>query len=265
MSKDLKRTAVQASSLKLEEAGRDACATVLAGRDACATVLAGRDACATLDLPVAQASSLQKDSLRQGDHDRGYLPHWKAEDATYFVTFRLVGTLPKVVLDRLKQEQQSEDQRLCRRLGNISDDDKQMLKKKYAAKIGEYLDAGTGECWLKQPLIAEVVAGALRHFDGSRYCLHAYVIMPNHVHLLVTPIAEYTISAILHSWKSYTANEANKLLNRVGQDFWQRESYDHVVRDEDDFRQIWNYIRNNSVIAGLSKEPEDWPYWWQKD
>lgn len=224
---------------------------------------------------VAQASSLHeergktpallKDALRTGVHSRGYLPHFKTDGATYFVTFRLAGTLPKVVLDRLQEERLTAERDMLRRAGHVSDQDRKKLNEGFAAKIDEYLDSGAGECWLREPHIAEMVGKALRHFHGSRYRLHAYVVMPNHVHVLVTPSSGHTLSSILHSWKSFTANEANKLLDRTGQDFWQRESYDHLVRDEEDFWRISNYIRNNPVKAGLSRHPEDWPFLWMEE
>ncbi|GIV02400.1 MAG: hypothetical protein KatS3mg082_3032 [Nitrospiraceae bacterium] len=207
-------------------------------------------------------SSLQNPSLRAGYHDRGYLPHWKAEGATYFVTFRLADTLPKSFLDRLEEEQRQEEARLQREHGQIPEEAKRQLKEKISEKIEEYLDKGSGACWLRKPEIAELVANALRHFNGTRYRLHGFVIMPNHVHVLVTPQGDHTLSSILHSWKSYTANEANKLLGRKGRDFWQRESYDHLVRNEKDFLRIWQYMLANPVKAGLCEHPEEWPFLW---
>lgn len=84
--------------------------------------------------------------------------------------------------------------------------------------------------------------------------------MPNHVHVLVAPMSGHSLSSILHSWKPYTANEANKVIGRRGQEFWQRESYDHLVRDEEDFFRIQDYIRNNPVRAGLANEADAYPY-----
>ncbi|HOE12823.1 MAG TPA: DUF1156 domain-containing protein [bacterium] len=225
--------------------------------------------------PVAQASSLHKstskpstppeDHLRSGKHDRGYLPHWKSEGATYYVTFRLAGTLPKTVLDRFEQEISAERADLQRRLGRISSEKEQELRDSISHKIDEYLDTGRGDSWLKDPAISKIVADALRHFDGERYHLHAYVIMPNHVHVLVTPKGQHTLSSILHSWKSYTGNQANKVLGRTDKKFWQPESYDHLVRDERDYWRILEYIGNNPVKAGLTTEPEKWPWFWMEE
>jgi REP element-mobilizing transposase RayT len=200
--------------------------------------------------PVAQASSLQKEELISGYHDRGYLPHLKEAGGTYFVTFRLSGTLPKEVLDRFEEEH--------RRLREKKERSHQVLT--LSTRIDEYLDAGHGESFLARPEIADLVRNAFLHFDKVRYDLHAWVIMPNHAHALLTPKGGHTLSAILHSWKSFTGSEANKILQRREQAFWQRESYDHVVRDENEFCHFVEYIRANPVKAGLCREPREWFY-----
>ena len=103
-------------------------------------------------------------------------------------------------------------------------------------------------------------------FDGVRYRLTAWVVMPNHAHLLLTPAAEQELSQILHSLKSYTANEANKILRRSGE-FWQPESFDRRIRDANHFANTISYIENNPVKARLCKRPEDWPFssaWFRK-
>jgi REP element-mobilizing transposase RayT len=112
------------------------------------------------------------------------------------------------------------------------------------------VDRGFGECWLGRPDIAELVESALRHFDGERYGLGSYVIMPNHVHVLVRPLQGHALSAILHSWKSFTATQANRRLERSGQ-FWQEESFDHIVRDEHELLKFEKYIVENPTKAGL--------------
>ena len=125
-------------------------------------------------------------------------------------------------------------------------------------KIENYLDSGCGECYLRQPEIAKLVQENLLHFDGERYRLLAWVVMPNHVHTLIeimqTPLAE-----ILHGWKSYTAKAANHLLRRSG-DFWQSEYFDRYIRDEEHLCKVVRYIENNPVKAGLAKSPEGWVF-----
>ena len=123
-------------------------------------------------------------------------------------------------------------------------------------RIEAYLDAGHGECHLRRPEVAALVQENLLHFDGERYRLLAWVVMPNHVHALIetlqTPLAE-----ILHGWKSFTGKAANRLLNRAG-DFWQNEYFDRFIRDEEHFHKAMCYIENNPVKAGLVRTAEEW-------
>jgi REP element-mobilizing transposase RayT len=103
---------------------------------------------------------------------------------------------------------------------------------------------------MKDEQAAGIVDSALRHFDGERYDLLAWVVMPNHVHALLTPQAGHTLDKILHSWKSFTANEINKLLQRDGS-LWQHEGYDHIVRSPDALWTIARYITDNPRKAGI--------------
>jgi len=103
--------------------------------------------------------------------------------------------------------------------------------------------------------VAEVVAGSLKHFDGERYRLVAWCLMPNHVHAVVQPLAGNELPEILHSWKSFSSKEANRLLGRSGQ-FWQPEYYDHLIRDEQDFGRQVEYVLTNPQRAGL----ENWKW-----
>ena len=127
---------------------------------------------------------------------------------------------------------------------------RQAYYERFSAKIDEWLDAGSGSCVLKDERAAKVVADALIHFDGERYDLGAWVVMPNHVHVVVTPRDGHHIGDILHSWKSFSAHKINELLGRTGQ-FWQHESYDHIVRNERALYKIQEYIDRNPEKAGI--------------
>lgn len=121
----------------------------------------------------------------------------------------------------------------------------------------EYLDAGHGECWLRQPDIAKVVEDALVHFDGERYRLLAWCVMPNHVHVLIETGEGFPLGDILHAWKSFTAKAVNKILRRRGE-FWQREYFDRFIRNAEHYAAALAYIEENPVKAGLARVKTDW-------
>lgn len=125
-------------------------------------------------------------------------------------------------------------------------------------KLEEYLDRGLGECWLRQPAIAKLTEDALRFFDGQRYQLQAWVVMPNHVHLLVD-VWETPLAKLIKSWKSFVAREANKQLGR-GETFWEREYLDTLISGEKHRQIALRYIENNPVKAGLAREAKAWAW-----
>jgi len=116
----------------------------------------------------------------------------------------------------------------------------------FNARIEYWLDQGYGSCLLEHPVNKETLEKALRHFDGQRYHLGEYVVMPNHVHALITPIGDHQLSEILHSWKSFTANTINKREGLSGA-FWQKEYFDHIVRTPDQMERVILYIKQNPV------------------
>ena len=116
-----------------------------------------------------------------------------------------------------------------------------------------------GSCLLRDQPIAMLVRDSLLHFDNERYHVHAWCVMPNHVHVVVTPFGEHTLSSILHAWKSFTAHAINKRLGTSGE-VWERESFDHLVRSEDALQRFVSYVENNPVAAGLCEKPEGWPF-----
>jgi putative transposase len=120
--------------------------------------------------------------------------------------------------------------------------------------------AGSGPLWLKNPQVADRVVHTLRRgsADLHHYVLHAFVVMANHVHVLLTPGIE--TRRLMKSLKGVTAREANQILQRTGKPFWQDESFDHWVRSEVEFTEIRKYIEHNPVTAGLVERPEDWAW-----
>jgi REP element-mobilizing transposase RayT len=204
--------------------------------------------------------------LRSGTHTRGYLPHVKREGASYFVTFRLADSLPKEVLLKLRAERAArltmfyarEEQ--ANKLGSSLPASKVLeeIEREYFRKVEAFLDKGAGACWLRQPELAGLVADAMRFFDGERYLLKAWVVMPNHVHAVLWPMPNHTLSEIIQSWKGYTGREANKLLHRTGEAFWQPEAFDHWIRNDEEHSRCCRYVVNNPVKARLCAAPEDW-------
>lgn len=195
-----------------------------------------------------------------GSHSRGVLPHIKREGAAYFVTFRQAGSLPKSVLLRFKQEREAIVARAKAARRPLTWNEQEDLLRWYSTCVDKYLDAGQGTCHLKDPALAEIVADALQFFDGQRYEVRAWVVMPNHVHAVVWPMPGNVLGDILHSWKSYTSHEINKRLPKKAVPFWQNESYDHLIRNDDDMYRCCNYTTMNPVNAGLCACPEDWKW-----
>lgn len=198
------------------------------------------------------------------------LPHIQPVDATLFVTFRLAGSIPKVILAQLH-----EDLRARQRLLDLISDQVLRQAKHYEeqrrsfGRYDAYLDGATNEpYWLSNPQIAQLLVDALHHRDGNVYDLHAFTIMSNHAHVVFKPldravkgqpVTPWPLQTIMHSLKLYTARRGNGILGRTGQ-FWEHESYDHVVRSQEEWERIVKYVLNNPVKAGLCETWEDWPW-----
>jgi dGTP triphosphohydrolase/REP element-mobilizing transposase RayT len=187
------------------------------------------------------------DEFAEVDVTRRRLPHWRQEGVTYFVTFRLADSIPA---DKLVYLEEERSRWLQSHPEPWTEQQKRDYYERFTVPIERWLDAGYGSCVLRDERASKTVADALQHFDGDRYILGAWVVMPNHVHVLVTPKGSQTLADILHSWKSFTAHEINRQLNRSGQ-LWQHESYDHMVRNDPSRFRISQYIERNPEFAGL--------------
>lgn len=185
-------------------------------------------------------------------HTRGYIPHIEVKKLQ-FVSFRLYDSIPQDVLDYSKV--------LSEYLSSLQNPTEEDMRKQqeFMRLIDKYEDSGIGQCFLRDPRVAKTVQDALLFFDEKRYSLLEWCIMPNHVHLLLRLYDGYNLSQTIHSLKSYTANEANKILGRQGP-FWWREYFDRYIRDNQHYKKVVAYIANNPVKAGLVKEAEDWPW-----
>jgi len=227
---------------------------------------------------------------------RRKLPHWYVPGAAHFVTYRIAGTIPFEVLMELQNQVKSKLKKGPPK-GTPASEYQRRIHKQVFAAYDRYLDATCRIDWLAKPEVASVIRENLYHHNGGKYHLLAYCVMPNHVHVLFQPINRSDkqfacrtqsmpgnqlpmaggtsrlldptdigetadrrgpLASIMHSLKSYTANELNKLLKRTEQ-FWQHESYDHWVRDDDELERIVEYIAANPIKAGLVSEAREWP------
>jgi TatD family hydrolase len=216
------------------------------GQDAHATSRTGFQPVIPKD--YAEGNRTKEFHIRYGAHP----PHWTREGGIYSVTFRLSDSLPQSILVSWKTERDNIIRTAARQNRPLSDIEEERLYKLYSEKVEAYLDAGHGECWLKNENVAELVKATIKHFDSERYRLIAWCIMPNHVHAVVQPNQGFELPGIIHSWKSYTATMANRLLERDGE-FWQAEYYDHMIRDEEDFKHAIGYVLENPKKAGLKE------------
>lgn len=168
------------------------------------------------------------------------LPHWHPEGKAIFLTWRLYGSLPAAALKHLATLRAAPG-------------------KQFAA-AEKLLDHGnSGPFWLRDPKIAVLVKESiLRGERLGQYTLCSYVVMPNHVHVLLEP--RLPLSRITRGLKGVSSRDANALLGRKGQPFWQEESFDHWIRDGAQFERVRWYIENNPVKAGLVKSPLEWPW-----
>jgi len=179
-----------------------------------------------------------------GWYDRGYIPHFDGGQTSQFLTFRLFDSLPQSVIEEWREE-----------TSKLGEEGKTIFRK----NVESYLDKGSGSCLLKDERIARLTEDSLLFHHTKKYNLTAWVIMPNHIHFLATPLSNTELREIAHSIKSYTAHEANKLLNRSGQ-FWQHEPFDRYIRNRKHFVSVIRYIENNPVKAGLCAKPQDWRF-----
>ncbi|PZM80445.1 MAG: transposase [Candidatus Melainabacteria bacterium] len=177
-------------------------------------------------------------------HHQNSVPHYEAGERMQLITYRLFDSMASGTLAQFKDQIE------------VGAD---KLNPKQLVRMEAYLDKGRGSCMLRHEPVARMVSENLRHFDQTKYNLHAWVVMPNHVHVLLTPNNGVLLSQIVHSWKSYTSKKANEILNRTG-DFWRRDYFDRLIRDERHYVKTVEYIHNNPVKAALCLTPGDWKF-----
>jgi REP element-mobilizing transposase RayT len=175
----------------------------------------------------------------RGWHDRGYLPHFDAGAVAQTITFRLADSLPREFYEKSAA---------------VAPNSTELF-----FTLERAIDKGAGECLLTKPANAAIVRDSFEHFDGDRYLLLSWVVMPNHVHVMIEQVEGHRLADIVQSWKSFTAHAINKARGFNGR-VWSPEYFDRYVRDERHYVNAKYYIENNPVKARLVGRPEDWPY-----
>jgi REP-associated tyrosine transposase len=197
------------------------------------------------------------------------LPHWYQPGVTYFVTFRTEDSIPVQLAGQWHRRRDtwlrkhgidSRGRGWKDEVGRLPRDEQREFHETFSRDVLEYLDRGYGACVLRSSELSSIVADSLLHFDGDRYVMGDFVVMPNHVHLLVGLQGDTEIEAQCKSWKKFTAREINRRLGQKGR-FWQEESFDHLVRSPEQFEAIQRYIADNPRRAGL-REGEF--YYWKR-
>jgi len=181
------------------------------------------------------------------------LPHWFQPAVTYFVTFRTEDSIPIDVSRRWHAERQDwflrhgiqpQGNDWREQLASLPRSQRKEFHSKFSEQYLEHLDRGWGKCHLKRTEVSKIVVDSLLFFDHDRYQMGSFVVMPNHVHLVTCLLGETKIVDQCTSWKKFTAGKINKLLGTAGR-FWQEESFDHLVRSENQFAAINRYIAAN--------------------
>jgi leucyl-tRNA synthetase/REP element-mobilizing transposase RayT len=180
---------------------------------------------------------------------RRNLPHWQQDGRSYFITYRLADSLPQEKLAALRQERETW---LASHPEPRSEAQQTEYHELFSGRVEEWLDAGTGSCALQAQDLARIIADNLFHFDGERYTLEGFVVMPNHVHVLVHLAEGQDLGKVLHSWKSFTSKKIQESLGTSGH-FWQDEYFDTLVRDPDHLGDLRQYIWDNPRRAGLKQ------------
>ncbi len=200
---------------------------------------------------------------------RRKLPHIQPKDSMFFVTFRLYGSLPAEVMINLKEECEAELQlSKMEAQKNGESFEPSLNHRHYFERFDDFLEKySESPRYLSVPEIAQIVIDSISFGNGARYTTVCYCIMPNHVHLVIDvgghtiePYPKkpsYVLSRIMESLKRHSARKANTILQQTGH-FWQKESYDHVVRDGKELNNIIRYIIDNPVKAGLVSSSDQW-------
>jgi putative transposase len=215
-----------------------------------------------LDPDLVEVSIRAPNDVRYFDERRSLriatrnLPHWRQDGATYFVTFRQIDSIPTAVWEQMKREAGAWNEHVEAAIqlhGTIPfalSCEWEAFQRNQWIQAERTADECHGACVFRDTVARQIMSDALMFFEGQRHFMHAFVVMPNHVHVLVTPASGWTLDKITQSWKGFTAREINGYLGRSGA-LWQQESFDRIVRNPTHFERIVRYIANNPAKARL--------------
>ena len=198
----------------------------------------------------APGEGVPRRAAHKGWYSRGHLPHHDVPHLVQSITYRLADSLPQGLLADMREE-----------LKHLPETRREVERRK---RIERWLDAGTGCCALGHPEVARYVQDSLMHFHGERYRLHAWCVMPNHVHVLIEPLMN--LGMIVQGWKSHTARWVLRRKKELALEIpgsgqlWMREFWDRFIRDAGHYERVVEYIHQNPVQAGLCRAPEAWPW-----
>ncbi|TWT68190.1 transposase [Crateriforma conspicua] len=188
-----------------------------------------------------------------------YRPHWSQTGAIVFITFRTQDFIPQETLHRWERDkidwierstgQPSPNWRSS--VSNLTDDQRRRFLREFNRHREAYLDTCQGQCPFRDPALAQIVHDALLFFNGQRYRMGDFCVMPNHVHLLASFRSQQSLVEQCDSWLHYTAREVNRALSQKGK-LWQQEPFDHLVRNPRQYEYLRNYIRMNGPKAKLA-------------
>lgn len=192
-------------------------------------------------------------------------PHWSQAGTVVFITFRTHDSIPREVILRwerekaewLRQRGHDVSRHYSQIVPLLSEKERAHFKKHFDRTREDFLDTCHGRCLLKRPDLARIVADSLLHFDGERYRMGDFIVMPNHVHLLAVFLTPESMKAQCDSWLHYTAFRINQAIDAKGK-FWQQEPFDHLVRSPNQYDYLRQYIANNPIKARL--KPSEYLY-----
>ena len=181
---------------------------------------------------------------------RNRLPHWQQEGASYFVTWRLKDSIPKVLSDEWRDER---EKWVRLHPSPLTDEQEAEFHRLFSTRMDFFMDAGYGECVLRESECRAILADSLAMFDGERFFMHSWVVMPNHVHVLFSIAEGQTLEKTVGGWKRYSARGINLFRGKEGA-LWQKDYFDRMIRDWNHLFRVAKYIRRNPAKVGLRED-----------